>query len=259
MEATMTHTYGKAMTGNRPNLPLLWITKHQEACARILSFLPKGKSSIALLSLKSISCLRHSNKKAPPTANILKMLPSTSMSQSHEVSLTRLKTTACGCRGWSSDGKTYSGYLCTLSPSSYSSCSPYASVASVCSRQVGSGHSSKLKQNPARRKIKPPNLWGFLAFCLQVSGACSHNCAKISTGAAKFHLGKPEPDPSLSACLAHRQHSPQEHPIEVIKAGENLPLSLTAKLAGGSEPCTCFLGLMLKCHVLLALSHGTGS
>lgn len=51
-----------------PNLPLLWITKHQEACTSILSSLPKGKSSTALLSLKSISCLRHSNKKTPPTA-----------------------------------------------------------------------------------------------------------------------------------------------------------------------------------------------
>lgn len=44
------------------------------------------------------------------------MLPSTSMSQSHEVSLTRLKTSACGCRGWSSDGKTYTGYFCTHYP-----------------------------------------------------------------------------------------------------------------------------------------------
>lgn len=51
-----------------PNLPLLWITKHQEDSASILSFIPKGKSSTTLLSLKSISCLRHSNKKAPLTA-----------------------------------------------------------------------------------------------------------------------------------------------------------------------------------------------
>lgn len=51
-----------------PNLPLLWITKQQEASASTSSFLPKGKSSTALLSLKSISCLRHSNKKAPLTA-----------------------------------------------------------------------------------------------------------------------------------------------------------------------------------------------
>lgn len=131
-------------------------------------------------------------------------------------------------------------FLHSISPPSHSSCSPYASVASVCSPQVSSGHSSKLKHNPARRKSKPPQLWAFLA--VFSSGACSHNCAKISTGPAKFHLGKPEPDPSLLASLAHRQHSPQEHPMEVAEAGENLPLSLMAKLAGGSEPCTCFLG-----------------
>lgn len=54
-------------------------------------------------------------------------------------------------------------FLHSISPPSHSSCSPYASVASVCSPQVSSGHSSKLKHNPARRKSKPPQLWVFLA------------------------------------------------------------------------------------------------
>lgn len=97
------------------------------------------------------------------------------------------------------------------------------------------------KTQPSQKEKQTTKVVGFSG-CLQFWGACSHNCAKISTGAAKLHLGKGEPVPSLSDSLAHKQHSPQEHPIEVTKAGENLPLSLMAKLAGGSERHTCFLG-----------------
>lgn len=47
-----------------PNLPLLWITKHQEASASTSSFLPKGKSSTALLSLKSIRVPKAQKQKS---------------------------------------------------------------------------------------------------------------------------------------------------------------------------------------------------
>lgn len=154
--------------------------------------------------------------------------------------MTRLKTSACGCRGWSSDGKTYMGYFSPTILLIILILFPYASVASVCLPQASSGHSSKLKHNAARRKSTPPKLWGFLA--VFSSGEPAHTTVPKSAQGLQSSIWGKESVFLPVRFLGSQQHSPREHPIEVTKAGENLPFSLMAKLAGGSEPCICFLG-----------------
>lgn len=76
---------------------------------------------------------------------------------------------------------------------------------------------------------------GSLVFRLQLHRRHSHSCAKTSSGAATFQVGKPQPDPSLPAASARRQHGAREQRAEVTTAGEDLPLSLMAKFRGASE------------------------